>query len=97
MEKKLDRTCTNNCSDVCGECQIPTKKTAVNWLIEQLFDKSGIKVTAKNNPELFALFAQAKQLEKQQIVDAVDGHPIQNRHLDGEQYYAETYGSERSS
>ena len=38
-----------------------------------------------------------EQLEKQQIVDAVDGHPIQNRHLDGEQYYLETYGSERSS
>lgn len=36
-------------------------------------------------------FDQAKEMEKQQIVDAVDGHPIQNRHLDGEQYYNETY------
>ena len=34
-----------------------------------------------------------EQLEKQQIVAAVDGHPIQNRHLDGEQYYNETYNS----
>jgi len=30
--------------------------------------------------------------EKQQIIDAVDGYPIQNRDLDGEQYYEKTYG-----
>ena len=92
MENKIDRTCTNNCSDVCGECQIPTKKmekkqTAVNWLIEQMKKPYADK-------HIMDILDQAKQLEKQQIVDAVDGHPIQNRHLDGEQYYYETYGKD---
>jgi hypothetical protein len=30
-------------------------------------------------------------IEKEQIIDAVDGFPLQNRNLDGEQYYNETY------
>lgn len=63
--------------------------TAVEWLMERL--PHSIETQYKKYID------QAKQLEKQQIVNAVDGHPIQNRHLDGEQYYLETYGSERSS
>jgi hypothetical protein len=61
-------------------------KTAVEWLVEEL---------TKQNMFMY-LFAkeieQAKTMEKEQIVDAVDGFPIENRNLDGEQYYNETYG-----
>ena len=40
---------------------------------------------------MYELIEQAKEMEKQQIMDAVDGFPIDKRHLDGEQYYNETY------
>ena len=60
------------------------KITAVEWLVEQ-FDLTSDSPIIKN------VVDQAKAMEKQHIVDAVDGHPIQNRHLDGEQYYNETY------
>ena len=30
-------------------------------------------------------------IEKEQIVNAVDGFPLANRHLNGDQYYNETY------
>lgn len=66
------------------------KQTAVEWLEEQ--------ITKKDCGDLpmyvYNLIEQAQELEKQQIVDAVDGHPIQNRNLDGEQYYTTTYGKE---
>lgn len=68
------------------------KQTAVDWLIEQISEKqpNGLYVI-DSLEDVKNVFDQAKQLEKQQIVDAVDGHPIQNRHLDGEQYYNKTY------
>lgn len=62
------------------------KQTAVELFIERLTELGVDLLHFK--PEII----EAKQLEKQQIVDAVDGHPIQNRNLDGEQYYIETYG-----
>ena len=54
------------------------KLTAVEWLMENLH-------TAKDP------FTQAKEMEKQQIVNAVDGFPLDKRHLSGEQYYNEEY------
>ena len=39
------------------------------------------------------LFKSKLKKEKQQIVDAVDGFPLNARHLDGEQYYNEIYGN----
>jgi hypothetical protein len=45
------------------------KQTAVNFLIEQMFVKSGIQVTKDNNPDLFDLFDQALEMERQQIID----------------------------
>ena len=47
----------------------PIKQTAVNFLIEQMFLKSGIEVTKDNNPDLFDLFNQAIEMERQQIID----------------------------
>jgi hypothetical protein len=63
--------------------------TAVEWLVEEIN-----KLNVSNEARLFInkLKEQAKEMEKQQIIDAVEGFPLQNRNLDGEQYYKETYG-----
>lgn len=66
------------------------KMTAVEWLVNAL-----VKHDRTFREFYGAEIEQAKQLEKQQIVDAVDGHPIQNRNLDGEQYYLETYENKK--
>ena len=68
------------------------KQTAVDWLIEQL-EKHHIKVDIKNT----VVFEQAKEKEKQQIIDAfgVGCHVESTRliHYDdmAEQYYNETF------
>jgi hypothetical protein len=64
------------------------KQTAVEWLVNEI-SKSGIgnhtMIVHKKEIE------QAKEIEKQQIVDAVDGFPIENRNMLGEEYYKKTY------
>ena len=62
-------------------------KTAIDWLVEQV--NSDCLNSTFINPELIK---QAKLMEKEQIIDAVDGYPLDKRHLEGEQYYNETYG-----
>jgi len=37
----------------------------------------------------------AKEMHKVEIVNAVDGFPLPNRGLEGEDYYEETYGSNK--
>ena len=64
------------------------KQTAVEWL-EKEFVK--LESTIGVHGVMYELIEQAKEMEKQQIMDAVDGFPIDKRHLDGEQYYNETY------
>ena len=59
------------------------KQTAVEWLVDQVEDYIGLIPVD--------IIEQAKEMEKQQIIDAVDGFPLHNRHLDGEQYYNETF------
>lgn len=61
------------------------EQTAVEWLFRQLWDEPKDKFT------WYAILKQAKTMEKQQIIDAVDGFPLDKRHLEGEQYYNETY------
>jgi hypothetical protein len=60
------------------------KKTAVSWLVEQI-----------DNPHtlywLREAIDQALEMERQQIIDAVDGFPIENRNLDGSDYYTQTF------
>jgi hypothetical protein len=63
------------------------QQTAVEWLIEKL-QESGIPLMTDE----FEMIHQAKEMEKQQIINAVDGFPLNNRNLEGEQYYNETYG-----
>lgn len=61
------------------------QQTAVNWLIKELFSNNII-------PEYTDILINiAKEMEKQQIINAVDGFPIQNRNMLGEEYYKETY------
>jgi hypothetical protein len=62
------------------------KQTAVEWLVEQLplIQQEGLR----------DIFEQAKQMHKEEIVNAVDGFPLDKRHLDGEDYYQETYGGQ---
>ena len=63
------------------------KQTAVEWLIEQLTPSISLQQKHIDN-----LKEKAKEMEKGQIVDAVDGFPLNNRNLEGEQYYEQTYG-----
>jgi hypothetical protein len=65
-----------------------TKQTAVEYLVEQL---KRIGFSTNNLIEFENEVIIAKAMEKEQIIDAVDGFPLQNRNLDGEQYYNETY------
>jgi hypothetical protein len=65
------------------------KQTAVEWLVDQL-EKHYFKVDIKNT----AVFYQAKEMEKQQIIDAYeDGYDLNNSLVNykGTQYYNETF------
>ena len=65
------------------------KKTAVEWLFEKLWN------TGKDKFTWYAILKQAKEMEKQQIIDAYDkGEFNQGCNGDAEQYYNETYYKE---
>jgi hypothetical protein len=75
------------------------KQTAVEWLLEEFknfttnahFDRNGyiIKIHKAN---MVDLINKAKEMEKQQIIDAwEDGHDSFSTR-NAEQYYNETYG-----
>ncbi len=57
------------------------KQTAVEWFIEQLKNQ-GV--------QYIRMSEQAKEMEKQQIIDAYDQGDIQL--VNGKQYYEQTYG-----
>ncbi len=64
------------------------KQTAVEWLIEQMY-KECINIFTDEEIE------QAKEMEKEQIIDAYDdGNPNGFIDKNGEQYYNETFKSE---
>ena len=65
------------------------KQTASEWLIDQL-EKHYVKVDIKNT----AVFYQAKEMEKQQIIDAYQqgfNNAYFSNPLNPEQYYNETF------
>lgn len=63
------------------------KQTAVEWLAEQLVPKAMLTYDAIT----YNAIQQAKQMEKEQILDSwVGGKGF----LNGEQYYNETYGGQ---
>jgi hypothetical protein len=64
------------------------KQTAVEWLEENMPNISN-HIPLGIALELVAKFEQAKEMEKQQIIDAKDCWLEDER--DGEQYYNETF------
>jgi hypothetical protein len=69
------------------------KQTATEFLFEKLWETPKDKLTWN------AILEQAKEMEKQQIIDACDvgfddgcGFIEDIKYKDGEQYYKETYG-----
>lgn len=77
--------------------------TAVEWFIEQLEEKGDLRETTSirniqlniDTTEYLDLKRQAKEMEKEQIVNAVDGFPLENRNLNGTEYYEQTYGGNK--
>ena len=69
------------------------KQTAVEWLgleLNMIFHD----ITPELWEEVELKFQQAKQMEKEQIVNAVDGFPLYTRDLLGDDYYNELYGGQ---
>jgi len=62
------------------------KQTSVDWLFEKLWE------TPKDKLTWHSILEQAKQMEKEQIIDAYDkGEFNQGCNEDAEQYYNENY------
>jgi len=70
-----------------------SKQTAVKWLFEQLWEEPKDKFT------WYALLKQAKEMEKEQIINAfeIGSDCIYDLNLptSAEQYYNETYGGDK--
>jgi hypothetical protein len=62
------------------------KQTAVEWLEEKLIE-AGLKFTKGEALEI----EQAKEMEKQQIIDARVKKPLQSEWDEAEQYYNEQF------
>ena len=72
------------------------KQTAVEWLIDNWIKFNDIDIELDDFANLRPLLKQAKEMEKQQIIDACNlqrndyrGMPTYNK--SGEQYYNETF------
>jgi hypothetical protein len=65
------------------------KQTSVEWLFGYMFNPS------LPNDEQFELLKQAKEMHRQEIINAVDGFPLENRNLNGTEYYEQTYGGNK--
>jgi uncharacterized protein (DUF2342 family) len=69
-------------------------KTAVEWLVEQLF-KTNNNTNDVKKIDSKSIIEQAKEIEKQQIIqsnrDGVDMIVNEKHFITGEQYYNETF------
>jgi hypothetical protein len=61
------------------------KKTAVDWLLDILITENEITLKGEN----YKLFEIAKQMEKEQIIDAYETSHISM--MTAKQYYSETF------
>ena len=66
------------------------KQTAVEWLVNHITEDQIIK--AKSMYEWLEIFEQAKQMEKEQIVEAGRYYFHERGKLTPQQYYNEQYG-----
>lgn len=64
------------------------QKTAVDWLFEQ------IPAEWSSSKSAFDAYQQAKQIEKEQIVNAWIATDNELQRIAAEQYYNETYGKQ---
>jgi saccharopine dehydrogenase-like NADP-dependent oxidoreductase len=75
------------------------KQTAVEWLVEEI-NKNGEEIHKNGNWIPTHMIEQAKQMEKEQIVDAYtecwmnDGGNGFHKVKEAESYYNETYGGQ---
>jgi hypothetical protein len=85
------------------------KQTAVEWLMPKVLELNlqlSLRRISQRNCELeiLRLIEQAKQMEKEQIIDAhIEGQRVFDKHPhtqwtndQAEQYYNETYGRHRN-
>jgi hypothetical protein len=64
------------------------QQTAVEWLLNAIETKNGEEFSSYYSE----FIEQAKEMEKEQIVDAYDYGSLRSGCEEGEQYYNETYG-----
>ena len=63
------------------------EKTAVEWLIEELGEYFPHEIGG-----IHLMVNKALKMEKQQIIDAFEGFPLNTRNSqNGQEYYTETY------
>jgi hypothetical protein len=60
-------------------------QTAVQFIIQEIVNY------LPNIDGLDVIVIKALTMEKSQIENAVDGFPIENRHLNGDEYYKKTF------
>lgn len=62
------------------------QQTAVEWLLNTMANSASM-----NQPEIDKVFEQAKQLERQHIIDAYNNASFYFMFNDAEEYYNETF------
>jgi hypothetical protein len=72
------------------------KQTAIEWLENQIknskyYFKLMEEINSRSTIAQHNVFDQAKEMEKEQIVNAYNDCEWTGDHEDGEQYYKETY------
>ena len=74
------------------------QQTVVEWLESIFYSQSksvGFDKWVILESEMDRIIDKAKEMEKEQIINAVDGFPLANRNLDGSEYYEKTYGGDK--
>lgn len=67
-----------------------SKQTAVEWLVHNIVDDQIDR--AKSMSEWLVIFDKAKEMEKEQIIEAWIATDNELQRIAAEQYYNETYG-----
>jgi hypothetical protein len=67
------------------------EQTAVEWLVKHLSEIGYIQAPSFGHSIIDKAIKKAKEMEKEQIVNAYNDCEWTGDHEDGEQYYKETY------
>jgi hypothetical protein len=75
------------------------QQMAVEWLVSQLQKTKDwqrvINEANQSTTSVRNVIQQAKEMHRQEIINAVDGFPLSNRGLNGTDYYEQTYGGNK--